>query len=46
MGYHGCRTFKQAAKFQNRAARVIMNFSNNISGPEAIKAVGWETLET
>ena len=23
-----------------------MNFSNNISGPEAIKVVGWETLET
>ena len=23
-----------------------MNFGNDISGPEAIKAVGWETLET
>ncbi len=43
MGYHGRRTFKQAAK---RAARVIMNFSNDISGPEAIKALGWESLET
>ena len=31
---------------QNRAARVIMNFSNDISGPEAIKALGWESLET
>ena len=33
-------------KLQNRAARVIMNFGNDISGPEAIKALGWETLET
>ncbi len=33
-------------KLQNRAARVIMNFSNDISGPEAIKALGWESLET
>ena len=33
-------------KLQNRAARVIMNFSNDISGPEAIKALGWENLET
>ena len=31
-------------KLQNRAARVIMNFSNDISGPEAIKALGWESL--
>ena len=23
-----------------------MNFSNDISGPEAIKALGWESLET
>ena len=33
-------------KLQNRAARVIMNFRNDISGPEVIKALGWETLET
>ena len=33
-------------KLQNRAARVIMNFSNDIPGPEAIKALGWEKLET
>ena len=33
-------------KLQNRAARVIMNFSNDSSGPEAIKALGWESLET
>ena len=30
-------------KLQNRAARVIMNFSNDISVPETIKALGWET---
>ena len=29
---------------QNRAARVIMNFSNGIPGPEAIKVLGWESL--
>ena len=46
MGYHGCRTFKQLQKLQNRAARVIMNFSYDVSGPKAIKALGWETLET
>ena len=33
-------------KLQNRAARVIMNFSNDIPGPEAIKVLGWEKLET
>ena len=33
-------------RLQNRAASVIMNFNNYISGPEAIKALGWETLET
>ena len=33
-------------KLQDRAARVIMNFSNDISGLEAIKALGWENLET
>ena len=33
-------------KLRNGAARVIMDFSNDISGPEAIKALGWETLET
>ena len=26
-------------KLQNKAARVIMNFSNNIPGPEAIKVL-------
>ena len=39
-----CKNFR-LQKLQNRAARVIMNFSN-ISGPEAIKALGWENLET
>ena len=33
-------------KLQNRAARVIMNFSNDIPGPEGIRASGWEKLET
>ena len=33
-------------KLQNRAARVIMKFSNDIPGPEAIKVLGWEKLET
>ena len=28
-------------KLQNRAARVIMNFSNDIPGPEASNALGW-----
>ena len=33
-------------KLQNRAARVIMNFSNDIPGPEALNALGWENLVT
>ena len=33
-------------KLENGGARVIMNFSNDIPGPEAIKALGWEKLET
>ena len=33
-------------KLQNRAAGVIMNLSNDIPGPEAIKALGWDKLET
>ena len=33
-------------KLQNRAARVIMNFSNDIPGPEALNALGWENLAT
>ena len=33
-------------KLQNRAARVIMKFSNDIPGPEAVKVLGWEKLET
>ena len=33
-------------KLQNRAARVIMKFSNDIPGTEAIKVLGWEKLET
>ena len=31
-------------KLQNRAARVIMNFSNDIPGPEVLNALGWENL--
>ena len=33
-------------KLQNRAARVIMNFSSDIPGPEALDALGWENLVT
>ena len=33
-------------KLQNRAASVIMNFSNDIPGPEALNALGWENLVT
>ena len=33
-------------KLQNRAARVIINFSNDIPGPEALNALGWENLVT
>ena len=33
-------------KLQNRAARVIMNFSNDIPGPVALNALGWENLVT
>ena len=33
-------------KLQNRAARVIMNFRNDIPGPEALNALGWENLVT
>ena len=33
-------------KLQNRAARVIMKFSNDIPGPEALNALGWENLVT
>lgn len=32
-------------KLQNRAARVIMKFSKDIPGLEAIKVLGWEKLE-
>ena len=42
----GVELSNRLQKLQNRAARVIMNFGNDISGPEAIKALGWETLET
>ena len=33
-------------KLQNKAPRVIMNFSNDIPRPEALKVLGWEKLET
>ena len=33
-------------KLQNRTSRVIMNFSNDIPGPEALNALGWENLVT
>ena len=33
-------------KLQNRAAGIIMNSRNDISGPEAIKALEWDKLET
>ena len=33
-------------KLQNRAARVIMNFSNDIPGPEALNVLGRENLVT
>ena len=33
-------------KLQNKAPRVIMNFSNDNPRPEALKVLGWEKLET
>jgi hypothetical protein len=42
----GVRLSNRLQKLPNRAAKVIMYFGNDFSGPEAIKALGWETLET
>ena len=38
-GYHGRWTLKRLEKLQTRAVRGIMNFSNDIPGPEVLKAL-------
>ncbi len=36
---------KQLQKLQNRAARIIMNMSNDVDYSIALHALGWETLK-
>ena len=45
MGYHGRWTLKRLQKLHTRAVRGIMNFSNDIPGPEVLKALGWKLDE-
>ncbi len=35
-----------SSKFQNRAARIIMDMSNNANHSIALRALGWEPLKT
>ena len=36
---------KRLQKLQNRAARIIMNMSNDVHHSVALHALGWKTLE-
>ena len=38
--------FKRIQKLQNRAARIILNMSNEVDHSTALHALGWESLKT
>ena len=37
---------KRLKKLQNRAARIILNMSNDVNHSIALRALGWEPLKT
>ena len=41
----GERQSKRLQKLQNRAARIIMNMSNDVQQTVVLHASGWKTLE-
>ena len=44
-GMFSVKQSKRLQKLQNRAARIIMNMSNDSCHSVALKALGWKTLK-
>ena len=44
-GVFGESQSKQLQKLQNRAARIILNMSNDVNHSMALRTLGWEPLK-